>query len=219
MNPLAKKLQIKPNSTWLFLNTPGNYLETLEPLPDGVVRSTDITGKPDGVQLFVKDSKDLAIALEQLYKVLKPDTILWICYPKRSAGIPTDLGMTNDWEATVKYHLRPVASSAINDAWTALRFKPIDQVKPSGVGKAEIKQNEYAEYVDVDNKTITLPPDILDALAQAPGTLDYYNSLAWSHKKEYAIWVLSAKQEKTRATRIEKMVEMLQAKKKNPTEK
>jgi uncharacterized protein YdeI (YjbR/CyaY-like superfamily) len=43
--------------------------------------------------------------------------------------------------------------------------------------------------------------------------------LAWSHKKEYVLWILTVKQEKTIISRIQKMIELLIDKKKNPCDK
>jgi len=49
--------------------------------------------------------------------------------------------------------------------------------------------------------------------------LSYFNSLAYSHKKEYVLWILIAKQDKTRQARLEKTVNMLSLGKKNPSDK
>jgi len=87
------------------------------------------------------------------------------------------------------------------------------------MGKDEIRQNEYAMYVDVDNKVITLPPDVKAILEQTPAALSFYQQLSYSNKKEYILWILTAKQEKTRNERLTKMVEKLVAGKKNPSEK
>ncbi|MFD2147142.1 YdeI/OmpD-associated family protein [Mucilaginibacter antarcticus] len=47
----------------------------------------------------------------------------------------------------------------------------------------------------------------------------FYQSLSYSNKKEYVLWILSAKQDKTRDERLERMVDKLNAGKKNPSEK
>jgi hypothetical protein len=219
MNPIAKKLLIKPGTHWLFINAPEDYLAYLEPLPEGVVTSFESTDKCDGVQLFVKNSAELTQALKDIHPILLPDTIVWFTYPKKNTAIPTDLEMMGSWDVAAQYKLKPVTSAAINDTWTALRFKPIGLVKESDSRNAAIKTNDYAQYIDVDNKQVTLPQDMLDALKDHPSELAYLSSLAYSHKKEYVVWILSARQEKTRLARVEKMVEMLQQKKKNPSEK
>ncbi|NCD69995.1 YdeI/OmpD-associated family protein [Mucilaginibacter agri] len=219
MNPIVKKLLMKPGSHWLIVNAPEDYIAYIDPLPEGVQLSFESSGKVDGVQLFVKNKAELGEVLKAVQSSLKHDTVIWFTYPKKNTSIPTDLEMMGSWDEAAKYNLRPVASAAINNIWTALRFKPQDQVKVSASRNSEIKTNDYSAYIDVDKKQVTLPPDALEALQQSPGALAIFNQLAYSHRKEYVVWVLSAKQEKTRVARVEKMVEMLLSGKRNPSEK
>lgn len=219
MNALAKKLQIKPGSIWLLLNAPAGYEDLLTPLPDGAQLKLSPEGGFDGMQLFVKDSAEIAATLQLIHPFLKPDTYLWLIYPKKNSGIPTDLSMMSSWDEPAKYGLRPVASAAIDQRWSALRFRPETLVKVSESRNSAIKQNEYADYIDTGNKTVKLPADAMAALSAFPAALIYFDKLAYSHKKEYAVWILSARQEKTRLLRIEKMAQMLLNGKKNPSDK
>jgi uncharacterized protein YbdZ (MbtH family) len=220
MSPLAKKLLIKPGQHWLILNAPEDYLATLEPLPDDVKLSFTPQGDFNGIQVFVQNSAGLTAALSLLKPILKDDTIFWVIYPKKSSGMETDLEMMSGWEVTKPYGLRPVASAAINNVWTTLRFRPEHLVKHSDASKESIsKQNDYSAYIDVDKKQITLPPYLNEALVAEPAAMATYEKLAWSHRKEYVVWILSAKQEQTKANRIAKMIEMLLVGKKNPSEK
>ncbi|WDF53731.1 YdeI/OmpD-associated family protein [Mucilaginibacter sp. KACC 22063] len=219
MNAIAKKLQVKMGSRWLIANAPEDYISFLEPLPNGIKLTFQYNQKVDGVQLFVKNSNELETEMQQIKPLLELNIILWIIYPKKSSGVGTDLEMMGSWDKMSQHGLRPVASAAINDTWTALRFKPESEVKISTSRNSEIKTNDYAQYIDVDSKSVKLPEDVRQTLQQHPIALAYFNGLAYSHKKEYVIWILSAKQEKTRTARIEKMVEMLLNKKKNPSDK
>jgi len=219
LSALAKKLQIKPGKCWLFYNAPENYLAVLEPLPDGVKSGFTTKGDFDGIQLFVTDNAGLIGSLKLIAPLLKPDTVFWITYPKKSSGIQSDLEMMGSWDEPTKYGLRIVASAAVNETWTALRFRPEGQSKVSDSRNEAIRKNEYAGYIDVDSKQIILPPDMQQVLGKSPNALAFYQSLSYSNKKEYVVWILSAKQEKTKAERLEKLVEKLLNKKKNPGEK
>jgi hypothetical protein len=219
MNTLAKKLQIKPNSRWLLFNAPANYPESLTPLPDGAEMVLNTGGVFNGIQLFVTNSTELASDLKIIVPLLRDDTVFWIIYPKKNSGIDTDLEMMSSWDSPAQYGLRPVASAAVNEIWTALRFRPIGQSKLSEGRKDAVRNNEYGEYIDVDNKIITLPDYVKATLEQQPGALAWFQQLAYSHKKEYLLWILTAKQDKTRQDRLAKMVTMLQDKKKNPSDK
>jgi hypothetical protein len=218
MTPLAQKLQIKPGKRWLFYNAPKGYIKSLEPLPDGARCTTAPNGDFDGIQLFVKNKAELSSALKIIAPLLKPDTIFWVAYPKKSSGIESDLKM-GDWNEMIEYRLQGVASIAVDEKWAGSRFRPEGQAKISGTGKKEIRGNDYANYIDVDNKVILLPADIKRVLHQTPQALTFYEQLSYSNKKEYLLWILTAKQEKTRQERLVKMIEKLVARKKNPSEK
>jgi hypothetical protein len=219
MSLLAKKLLIKPGKNWLFFNAPVNYLASLEPLPEDVTTSFEAKGTFDGIQLFVKNSHELIENLKIVVPALKPDTIFWIASPKKSSGIQSDLTMMGDWSMVTNYGFEPVAAIAIDETWTASRFRPIGQAKVSNVGADEIRQNEYGKWIDVDKKIIVLRDDIKETLEQHPQALANYEKLSWSNRKEYVLWILTAKQEKTREERLVKLVEKLEAGKKNPAEK
>jgi hypothetical protein len=127
--------------------------------------------------------------------------------------------MTGDWSIAGNFGLEPCASAAINETWTGLRFRPLGQSKRTDISNEQIKSNEYSNYIDVANKQVTLPPDVEAALLPHPLAFENYKSLSYSNKKEYVLWILTAKQEKTKAERLVKMVEKLLAGKKNPSEK
>jgi len=219
MSPLAKKLQMKPGTRWLIFNSPDTYLSQLEPLPNGVELSSKTEGTFDGAQLFVKDSVELTECLKAVMPTVKHDAVLWVIYPKKNKNVTTDLEMMSGWDVFKPYGLRPVASASIDDMWTSLRFRPEVNVKHSEGRNDSVRNNEYGEYIDVDNKQVKLPPIISDTLEKETAAMDFYQILSYSNKKEYVFWILSAKQDKTRHERLVKMVEKLNAGKKNPSEK
>lgn len=127
--------------------------------------------------------------------------------------------MMGSWDVLAKYNLEVVAAASINDIWTAIRMRTIGLAKKSNTSNADIKQNDYSAYVDVDNKKVHLPPDAEAALKAVPEAFALYDKLAYSHKKEYVLWIVTAKQEKTRADRLVEMVEKLLNAKKNSGDK
>jgi hypothetical protein len=219
MNPVVKKLHIKPGQRWLFYNAPDNYLPIIEPLPDGTVAEFTPIGNFDGIQLFVLNSDQLTASLKIIAPLLKAETVFWLTYPKKSSGIESDLEMMGNWDEPAKYGLRVVSAVSINETWTALRFRMEGLSKLSESRNAAIKTNEYSAYIDVEKKLITLPPDIEEVLGKSSAVMSFYQSLSYSNKKEYVIWVLSAKQANTRADRLEKLIDKLSAGRKNPSEK
>lgn len=218
MTPLTQKLQMKPGKAWLIYNPPEGYLASLNPLPKGVVCTSNPEGKFDGIQLFAKNKTELLSALEVIVPLLRSDTLFWVTYPKRSSGIESDLRM-EDWDELYALNLQGVSSISVDEIWAGSRFRPRGQAKISGTGKREIRENAYAAFIDVDNKIISLPPDMKRLLRQNPQAQKIYEQLSYSNKKEYVLWIITAKQEKTRAERLVKLVEKLLAGKKNPAQK
>jgi len=219
MSDLSKKLQIKPGKYWLFFNAPANYLTILEPLPDDVNISFEPTGNFDGIQLFIKNINELISSLNVLMPILREDTLFWVTYPKKSSGMDSGLEMMGNWDELTILGLRIVTTVSVNETWTALRFKPVALTNLSESRNDNIRQNEYSDYIDIDNKQIVLPSYMAEALGQNQSAMAFYQGLSYSNKKEYVVWILSAKQEKTRNDRLVKTIEKLVARKKNPAEK
>lgn len=210
---------MKPGSRWLIYNAPAGYVDLLQPLPDGLTISDALNGDFSGVQLFVKNSTELVKELRMVSRALKGDIIFWVIYPKKSSGIPTDLEMMSSWDELAKYDLNGVAAAAVDATWTALRFRSNQYSKKSDTCNDEIPKNDYAQYIDVANKQITLPPEIAAVFELHAAAMNAYQSLSYSNRKEYVLWILTAKQEKTKADRLVKMIEKLEAGKKNPSDK
>lgn len=216
---LANKLLFKSEKRVLLINAPENYPALLEPLPGRTQLFFEARGTFDIIQLFVLNKAELKQELELLQDHLHPDTILWITYPKKSSGIKSDLEMAISWDETSKYGLSGVASIAVNEIWTALRFRPNDQIRRSEVSNSAIKNNQLGDYIDIKNRKVMLPPGLKSKLQENPAAITFFESLSYSNKKEYVSWVLSAKQDKTKTERIAKAAEKLAAGKKNPAEK
>lgn len=217
-NKLLKKLHIKPGYKLLLENAPDNINAILGDY-DAIQLSFNSTKGFDALLLFVKNSVELEKELKILAPLLKPEMLFWIAYPKKTSGIASDLGMMEPWDALKDYALRPCASAAISDVWTGLRIKPEALVKVSAQQNAEILKNDYAEYIDVVNKTVTVPVDLNLALHENLKALHHFNQLSYSNQKEYVLWLLTAKLDKTRLARLSKTITLLLEGRKNPTDK
>jgi len=215
-NGLLKKLLFKQGFKILVANAPDN-LQAILGDTSSIKILTEENEPYQGMLLFAKNSLDLEQLLVN-YGLKINDQIVWIAYPKKTSGIETDLKMEK-WSVLENYKLTPCAAAAIDETWTGIRIKPISAVKTSGLGNSEIKKNAFSEFINVEKKQVTAPADLKKLLEQHPEARDFFLSLAYSHKKEYVLWILTAKQEQTRLNRLEKTLEMLKKGKKNPTMK
>jgi len=120
---LAKKLQIKPGAHVLVLDAPDGYLDGLAPLPDGVQLAERAHGHFDVVQAFVRTKADVDRRATIVVKSAKPGAVIWLCWPKASAHVATDLSRDVLFGQAQQFGLRAVSNVSIDETWSALRFK------------------------------------------------------------------------------------------------
>jgi hypothetical protein len=79
---------------------------------------------------------------------------------------------------------------------------------------AKVSVGDEVEVIldrDTAERTVDVPAELTAALAPHETVREIFESLAYSHRKEYADWVGGAKKEETRKARSLKAVEMLRA--------
>jgi predicted transport protein len=123
-NPLLKKLRIQPGQHIAILNAPEEYRASLGELPEGVTVSEQARGRFDLVHLFVSSSTELARLGPVAMNAVKPDGLLWISYPKTTSGVKTDLTRDAGWKIIEDAGWRGIAQVAIDETWSATRFRP-----------------------------------------------------------------------------------------------
>jgi hypothetical protein len=132
-SPLAKKLRLAAGQSVLVLNAREGQLAMLEPGPAGLTTHAEPGNLYDAVVLFVKDVEELRALGPLAVRATRTNGLLWIAYPKGGAtNGATDLPATPWWvqrdvlgEITAEKGYRPVAFVAVDETWTALRFKKV----------------------------------------------------------------------------------------------
>ena len=84
---------------------------------------------------------------------------------------------------------------------------------------AGVKAGDVVEIVmahDTAERTIEAPPDFKKALAAGKRAKGFFDTLSYTHRKEYVRWITSAKRPETRATRIARSIAMLNKGTKTP---
>lgn len=72
---------------------------------------------------------------------------------------------------------------------------------------------------DTEERIVEVPNDLLKAFKKSPEAEAFYQTLSYTNRKEYAVWISSAKKEETRARRLVDTIKKLLSGKKNPSEK
>ena len=83
------------------------------------------------------------------------------------------------------------------------------------IGKGPGDRVEVVLRKDDDVREVEVPAEF-KRLMKKEGLLSFFESLSYTHRKEYCRWIIEAKKEETRARRLEKAVAMLHAKVKTP---
>lgn len=287
---LVNKLKIKSGIT-VILNAPEGY-----PARTGIIDEKLISGKIyDFIQLFVKNKSELNVLFPKILQAVDDNTILWISYPKKTSSIATDLSRDYGWDVVDDAGFERVSLVAVDNTWSALRFRRIKAVRPDKAPKATDIHEFYAllekpddgvdgTYVsipfnveklfgtkgqvkvkatfdgypyrgsltnmgtgshiiivrkdirnvigkkagdhvkvtikkDEDERVINIPEDLKKAFQKKAKAQAFFTTLSYSNRKEYVVWITSAKKTETRERRLEETIRKLLKGLKNPSQK
>lgn len=120
--PLPKKLGLKLGFRCAFPGAPGGFVQSLKPLPPGAKLLIRPAKLMDLLVLFCRDASTLKRQFAPLASLLSPAGMLWIAWPKKSSGVPTDLSENMVREHGLSCGLVDVKVCAIDQTWSGLKF-------------------------------------------------------------------------------------------------
>jgi hypothetical protein len=120
--PLAKKLGIKPGHRIHAINPPDNYLELLDPLPEGVSVIPRLAGKMNMIHLFTKEAAEVAAKIAVYRHKIAEDGMIWVSWPKKAAKVPTDVTEDVIRELALPLGLVDTKVCAVDDVWSGLKL-------------------------------------------------------------------------------------------------
>jgi len=126
--PLAQKLGIKPGHALAVVGAPEGF--AIPSLPDGVVPRSGLRGRADVIVSFHTDRNHLARRLPALTRALHVDGGLWVCWPKKASGVPTDITEDTVREVALPTGLVDVKVCAVDDTWSGLRLCLRKELRP-----------------------------------------------------------------------------------------
>lgn len=132
MTPLFKKLQLPAIlDEILVLNEPEGFCKELDCLENITIKESLIqVSEVDFALVFVKEKKQIENRIETVYPKLVGDALLWFAYPKKtSKKYNTELTRDIGWGVLGDYNLEPVRQVAIDEDWSALRFRKVRFIK------------------------------------------------------------------------------------------
>ncbi|GAA2603606.1 hypothetical protein SMC26_03695 [Actinomadura fulvescens] len=124
---VAEKLGIKPGHAVHVINAPGDYAQLVGGLPEGA--EVTATGPADAVHLFAEGKLQLDASIQRAIDAVRPGGLLWVSYPK---GDASDINRDSLWPTFTPYGWRPVRQISVDARWSALRFRPEDDMRGTG---------------------------------------------------------------------------------------
>jgi hypothetical protein len=124
---LNDKFQFKNVVKLAVRNAPSGYAEKLQAELEGIEVVAAPEAMADAVLLFVNnlaEAQALAPGAVATVAPVKPEGILWIAYPKGGSGIKTDVNRDKLWPVVQESGWRPVRQIALDEVWSAMRFRP-----------------------------------------------------------------------------------------------
>lgn len=119
--PVAAKLGVKEGMRVALIDAPDCVEQILGDLPDGVTL-TARQSATDALRLcFISTIQDLHRRLPSAAS-LPPKGALWICWPKKASGYPTDLTQYSIRAAGLDRGLVDNKICSMDQTWTAMRF-------------------------------------------------------------------------------------------------
>jgi hypothetical protein len=210
MTPLFKKLNFKDHAAVVVLQQPDSFtveMENMAPFAK-VSGSFEASYAANFVLAFALKQSEVDAFAHDFATKTTGDAVLWIAYPKStSKRYKCDFNRDTGWAVLGTLGFEPVRQVAIDEDWSALRFRRVDFIKTMTRSFAMTESGKTK--TQAATSVLPMPDDFQSALNARPDAAAFFEKLAPSHKKEYIRWIESAKRAETRTSRLEKALEML----------
>ncbi len=216
---LFEKLQLKDEKNLLIQGIPSSiekqfakltYAKNVTPL----LKSK----KVEFALVFALSQQQLNNVMKEVFPALSAETKLWVAYPKTSSKIVSDLNRDCSWDLLIKNGYESVRQVAVDNVWSAIRFKKLETIPNRDRSFSDIKSTE-SNGIDFEKRLVVPPAELGSMFLKHKEAQSFFTSLSFTNQKEYISWIESAKKEETRKRRLDTALEKLLAGKKNPSEK
>jgi hypothetical protein len=132
MTALFKKLNFKEQNTIVVLNAPASFDVELTEMKNHatIVSKLSKVKSIEFILVFVTMQAEIDLVLKEMDVKLNGDAIVLFCYPKVSSKkYKCDFNRDTGWASVAKLNLEPVRQVAIDEDWSALRFRKVEYIK------------------------------------------------------------------------------------------
>lgn len=150
MNAIFKKLNFRSQSAIYILNAPASFQPAMDEMKDLTSIHKDL-GKAKDVafaMIFATKQKEVDQFADRIAKQSIDDAVIWMVYPKGTSKKYTcEFNRDNGWTSLGEHGFEPVRMVAIDEDWSALRFRRAENIKTmtrsraiSAAGEEKIKR-------------------------------------------------------------------------------
>jgi len=131
MSATFDKLNLKDQKQILVLGSPQSFERELAALRGvTVARNLDELNETQFSLAFVTKQKEVDALAKAISKRAKGDAVVWFAYPKGSSKkYKCEFNRDTGWAALGKAGFEPVRMVAIDEDWSAVRFRRVEFIK------------------------------------------------------------------------------------------
>ncbi|MFO1469623.1 MAG: hypothetical protein U1F27_01125 [Turneriella sp.] len=130
MDAILKKLNFKQQAEILVLHAPENLTPLIAEWKKQTAISKRVKKSVEFAVVFCITQKDVDSAAQAILSKAQGDAIIWFCYPKgTSKRYKCEFNRDNGWKVPGKLGWEPVRMVAIDEDWSALRFRRVEFLK------------------------------------------------------------------------------------------
>ncbi len=120
--PLPQKLGIRPSSRVYTVDAPKNYQALIAPLPPHAIVVDAFDETVDIAHAFVTRKSTLVRFLTAAQKTMRRDAAIWVSWPKKAAGVTTDITEDTIRQVALPLGLVDVKVCAVDETWSGLKL-------------------------------------------------------------------------------------------------
>ncbi len=132
MDAVFKKMNFRSTENIVVLNSPPSFdanLSQMEGLTS-ILNNLEEVNTTEFILAFCTKQAEVDSVANQAVSKLTGDGLLWFAYPKgTSKRYKCDFNRDTGWEVLGKLGFEPVRAVAIDEDWSALRFRKVGYIK------------------------------------------------------------------------------------------
>jgi hypothetical protein len=131
MSPIVEKLNLKDHARIVVLNAPRSFEPELAKLRGIAILSNLANASDIKFSLaFVTRQQEVEALGKAIAAKAKGDAVVWFAYPKgTSKKYKSEINRDNGWQVLGDAGFEPVRSVAIDEDWSASRFRRVEFIK------------------------------------------------------------------------------------------